>query len=210
MRLEEMSTFFDFARKSGTVAPNAIHNWSGAISAICHCLDEEERTVEFLHGHPKVVRERLLNGKREISSRSIDAYLARSTTAITNFLAWKADPENWKQELVTRPRRGRGRARSLEPASPREKNTAKAQAGSADTAAAPQNTLRIRTEGGGVVTLEFPDRIMMNDVLRAAWALAVHARDFDPEETLRGFGKPPMIRSHGLRKVPPPGSHGIY
>jgi hypothetical protein len=183
-----MIAFFDYARSSRAVTSNTVHNWLGAISAISLCLTDEERTVEFLQGNPRQIRERLLSAKRDISPRTVDSYLARATTATAQFLSWKKDPNQWELDLKTKPRKER------RPPDASARKAAPRPASKASFDPNYPNQVRIPAEGGEMFKLEFPDFFTMSDVRRVAWALAVHASDFDPELVLRGFGKPPVMQ----------------
>jgi hypothetical protein len=194
--LQELSKFFDYARHAGVVSPNAVHNWSGAVGAIAHCLGDEEATVEFIRSQPEVIRNRLTNGNRRINRQTIEAYLQRASSAIDHFLLWKRSPEEWQREMSNRPRRRRNRknrpaAESAQPQAPRASGTAPLSAPAlTDGASAHRNIVQIPTEGGSHIKMDFPDAFRMSDVLRAVWALSVHASDFDPEQVLKCVGKP--------------------
>jgi hypothetical protein len=210
MRLKEMISFFDYARNAGLVSPNTVHNWLGAISAISQSLNDEERTVEFIQRYPNVVRERLASTKRDVNPRTMDAYRARASTAISNFLLWKEDPMKWERDLATKPQKLSLRPRRA-PVVVREKARpiASAPAPAAPVSAAREdikagrgNMVRIATEKGENICLEFPEHFVMSDVTRVAWALAAHADDFDPEVCLRSFGNP-----HSLQAKPSESAH---
>lgn len=190
MKLKEMQPFFEHARSSGAVPGNTVHNWQGAIGAISRCLEDDEQTVEFLQGHPIRVRARIETVKPSLNRRTMDSYMARAATAISHFLAWKEDAERWQKETEAKPRRERGKQRG-----PRaDKSALRLQALLLDGERLPGNQVRVPTEAGGTIKLEFPNHFATSDVLRVAWALAVHARDFDPEQVLKGFGKPPVMK----------------
>ena len=192
MRLQEMNSFFDYVRSVGVVSANAVHNWSGAVSAIAQCLEEEEQTVEFLRGQPDIIRERLFGTKRDISRHTIEAYLQRAQSAASHFVYWKEDPAGWERDVATKPRRGRRRQGIPGPRPKEHSAPPDARPAVPSPMRELKNSIQIPTATGSAIKLEFPDSFVMNDVLRVMWALAVHAKDFDPEQVLKSIGKPPV------------------
>lgn len=194
MRLEELVPFFDYARETGALPSNAVHNFSGAISAIAHCLSPDERTVEFVQTGGDALRGRLVTGKPDISPKTIDAYVNRASAAISHFNEWKKDPVRWEKETTTKPRRKR-RRQSFRKLALADNTIAPVVESAAPRASALRRSLvQIPTEEGKTISAELPDDFCMNDVIRVLWALAAQSRDFDPEVLLNRIGKPSMAR----------------
>jgi hypothetical protein len=189
MGLEEMVSFFDYARDNGIMPPNAVHNWSGAISAISHCLNGPERTVEFVQGNLEMLRGRLTRNKPELDPRTVNAYTQRAATAISHFLCWKEDPTKWEKTVAAKPPR-RGKRRQAKKFQAPEKPIPPSLISHLEEVDR-RSIVRIPLESGQEFKLEFSDSFAMSDVWRVVWALAVHARDFDPERLLKQIGKPP-------------------
>lgn len=190
MGLEELVPFFDYAKETGALPANAVHNFSGAVSAISHCLQFNERTLEFVQNNRDLLRVRLATHKPDISPHTIDAYLNRAAVAISHYFSWKKDPERWEKEMTSKPPKKRRKRMGVRPVGEEPAAPAQIPALAAPAKAAPTSVIHIPTEQGKTIVLELPDLLCMNDVLRVLWAAAVHARDFDPETLLKRVGKP--------------------
>lgn len=190
MGLEELVSFFDYAKETGTLPANAIHNLSGAVSAISHCLQYNERSLDFVQNNRDLLRVRIATHKPGISPQTIDAYLNRLNTAISHFLVWKKDPQRWEKEMSSKPQKRRRRRMVVRPS---EKTLAPTRVENGQSVVAPRNSksvIHIPTEQGMNIVLELPETISMNDVYRLMWAAAVHTKDFNPESLLKRVGKP--------------------
>ena len=182
--LEDLYSFFEIARSTRAINPNVVHNWTGAIGAITHCLDPREKSVGYLHEHLEVVRERMKTSQLTVSGSTIDTYINRAASALSYYWVWKNDRNRWEQEVVLTPRRSYPRLST--PKHFPQRNLAAMKPENLTEAFTPRskNRIQLRSDSGGVFNIEFPETFFMKDVLRVIWALAAHAKDFDYKQLL--------------------------
>jgi hypothetical protein len=181
--LEELYSFFDFARSSRTINPNVIHNWTGAIGAIAHCLESQEKTIGYLNQNLELVRERLKRTNTAISGSTIDTYINRAASALSYYLVWKNDQSRWEKEVVLNPKKSFSRL-SLPNYLPQKSSAEIKPEILTESFSRSKNRIQLRAEGGGLFQIEFPEHFLMKDVLRVIWALAAHAKDFDYKQLI--------------------------
>lgn len=196
MQLSQTKQFFDYAKNKKCLADNTVNSWSAAIAAISAQLAEEEKTIEFVLENKDVIANRLQNSNHEITGQTIQSYIQRACKALEHFQAWQKNRAEWEKSVAAKsPSRAsekdagaKGKA-SAKPAEAAQKSTADLGGGMSGQQA--KSRLPIPTGDGDMFVVDLPNEYTTSDIVRVAWALAVYASDFDPEQVLSRFGKPP-------------------
>lgn len=186
MKLEEVKTFLEYVNKKGIMSGNTVNSLSGAIIAVNDALDPEERMVDFVLANGDVIKNRLQNKSTDMSGKTINEYVVRTQRALKHFIEWKKDRAGWEKNQASKPK--------VEASSAKKDKKASQQTAS-DTTGQQKTTLNGRTipvpTNNGLFEVAIPEKFVMSDLVRVVWALAVHAKDFDPSDVLQRFGKPP-------------------
>lgn len=193
MSFAKVSSFFEYVRKKGIVAPNTVTGWSGAFSAVEGVLDESEKDLDFILNNTDIIRNRLQNQNHEISGGTLNIYLQRATRAISAFKEWDIDRASWEKKMANS---NPNKATSSTPGSKNisKSKTIKEDVPSNDISSLPKSKkiFPIPTANGETFDVALPSSYKMSDLPKVIWALAVYADDFNPSEVLARYGTPPL------------------